>query len=277
MFMVCPFCHARATTSNRIIAGNSTVFGLVGARNGFPTSPGDRGIFLNGGAIANGDARCGTNVVLANNAQITGTLYLKNGATVSLGSGSTIGATNFGNPDLPVFPSATVFSAGTSNVTTTTVPLAPGSYGSVSYGNGGFLKMSAGTYFLASLTLSGNSQVQLDTTGDPINIYVTGAVNVDGRDATVLGNNGINWEIHGDYSQSGGANGWAGVLFVPFGKATIGAGSGITDFTGQVWADRVEIGHSVTIMIPEPSTLGLAALGLAGLVILGRRTTRLRV
>ena len=254
------------------IGGNSTVNGLVGARNADPAN--HNAIFLNGGAIANGDARSGTNIDLQNNAHITGTLYISNGATFTLGSGSTIGGTNFGNPDLPIFPSATSFSAGSSNVTTQTSPLTPGSYGSVTYGNGGDLNMTAGTYFMASLTLSGNTQVHLDTTGGPINVFVTGNVSVDGRDAVVTGSNGINWEIHGDWTQGGGSTGWAGILFVPNGTATIGSGSGVTDFTGQIWANSVDIQHSVTVMIPEPTTITLAMIGFAGLALLARKTTR---
>jgi hypothetical protein len=254
------------------IGGGSTVNGLVGAR--FPDVA-DHGIFLNGGAITIGDARCATNVNLANNAHITGTVYVPSLSLISMGSGSSIGATNIGNPDLPVFPSATVFSAGTSNVTTTTTPLAPGSYGSVTYANGGDLKMSAGTYFFASLSLSGTTQVHLDTTGGNINIFVTGDVGVDGRDAIVTGANQVNWEIHGDWTQGGGSTGWKGTLFVPFGTAHVGSGSGTTDYTGQIWANLVDIQHNVTVtMIPEPTTLALAALGLLFAAGVTRKTVR---
>jgi hypothetical protein len=254
------------------IGGSSTVNGLVGAQNVYPSTP--NGIWLNGGAITIGDARCGTNVNLQNNAQITGTLYLPVAASLTTNSGDVIGAVVRGNPDLPIFPSPSIYSAGTSNVTTTTTPLAPGSYGSVSYGNGGDLKLTAGTYFMASLTLSGTTQVHLDTTGGPISVYIVGSVTMNNRTAIVTGSNSLFWEVHGDWTQGGGSD-WTGTLFVPNGTAHIGSGSGVTDYRGQIWASSVDIQHGVTVqVIPEPSTIVLAALGLLSLVTITRKAVR---
>src|ERR1041385_9021554 len=205
------------------IGVGSTVVGLVGGRS--KDTVNGNAIKLNGTAAINGNARSGANVNLQNNCSITGTLFIAPGGVLTTNSGDFIGAVVVGDPMLPTFPSASVFSAGSSNVTTATNPLTPGSYGSVSYGNGGDLKMSAGTYFMASLTLSGNTQVHLDATGGPINVYITGNVTMNNRQAIVAGSNGLFWEVHGDWSQGGGSS-WAGTLFVPTGTAHIGAGSG---------------------------------------------------
>src|SRR5437667_12145583 len=75
------------------VGGGSVVNGLVGAQNGYPTSPFDRAIFLNAGATINGDVRSGSNVVLSSSA-INGTLHLDIGKTITLSGGSTITATN---------------------------------------------------------------------------------------------------------------------------------------------------------------------------------------
>lgn len=253
------------------IGVGSTVNGLVGAKNADAAN--HNAIFMNGATIVNGDARSGTNVDLQNNATIVGTLYIGPGGVLTTNSGDVIGSVVVGDPMLPVFPTATSFSAGSSNVTTQTSTLTPGSYGSVSYGNGGDLKLTAGTYFLASLTLSGNTQVHLDTTGGPINVFVTGNVTMNNRTAIVTGSNALSWEVHGDWSQGGGSS-WDGTLFVPNGTATIGAGSGVTSYTGQIWADSVNIQHGVTVMVPEPTTITLAMIGFAGLALLARNTAR---
>ena len=256
------------------VGGASVVNGLVGAQFGDPSFPQDSAVFLNAGAAINGDVRSGTNVNLQNNCAINGTLYITNGMSIVKGSGSSITATNFGNPDLPVFPAASVYSAGTSNISqNTSLTLTAGSYSNLSF-SGGTLTLTSGTYFVASLTLSGTASVNLNTTGGPINIFATGNVNVDGRDALVTGANAINWEIHGNWTQNGGAMGWAGTLFVPNGKATIGSGSGNADFTGRVWANSVDIQHGVTVMVPEPSSIALALIGLTGLVVMVRRRQR---
>lgn len=251
------------------IGGGSVVNGLVGAQNAYPASPFDRGVLLNATASINGDVRSGTNVVLMNNCSISGTVYITNGISLTLGSGSTVGATVFGNPDLPIFPTATSFSAGTSNVTASGT-LASGSYSNVSVSSG-TLTLTAGTYFIASLTLSGTSHVNLDTTGGPIDVFITGSTSLDGRDATITGSNGIHWEVHGDWSQTGGSMGWGGTLFVPNGTAHVGSGSGLADFTGQIWANSVDIQHGVTVTVPEPSALALVAMGLFGVLALRRR------
>ena len=256
------------------IGGGSTVIGLVGARNPYAGAPINAGIYLNGLASSIGDARCGTNVDLANSASITGTLFVNNGAQISLGSGSSIGATNYGNPDLPVFPSATSFVAGTSNIVNLTAPLTVGSYSNITLGSGDTLTLTSGVYYLNSITLSGTATVNLNTTGGQIKVYMTGDANLDGRDANVIGSNGIYWEVHGDWTQGGGTS-WAGTLFVPFGTANIGSGSGVTDFTGQIWANTVNIEHGVTVMIPEPSTITLGLIGLAGLAGIIWRPRRL--
>jgi PEP-CTERM motif-containing protein len=184
-------------------------------------------------------------------------------------------------PDLPVFPAAAVFSAGGANQTNPGA-LLPGTYGAVSQ-TSGLLTLSSGIYKMDSLSLSGSGQMKFDVTGGPILLDIVGNGTLgSSKDVSIVGGDdtSVFVEVHGDWSHGGGGT-WNGTIFAPFGQIHVGSGSSTFTYNGAMWANDIDIEHSVTIgggppppgsgNSPEPSTMLMAVLGVLGVGVLGRR------
>jgi Tfp pilus assembly protein PilX len=186
------------------------------------------------------DGNIGTNgsLSLAGNAAVNGNAYLVNvqtfgicpiqtfsntsnvgisgngGMPIATGSPQTFSNPSYTNPS----PALTTVSAYTHNVS-----LAPGNYNNVQVSAGKTLTLSPGTYNFNSLTLSGNSNIVVNS-GGPVVIQLAGAgvllKAVDISGGTITNNSGVPANLQIIYSGSlpmtlsGGAS-TAGVVYAP--------------------------------------------------------------
>lgn len=235
---------------------------------------------LNGTAGIHGDLRAGDDVTLGNNSFVTGTIT--NPDAFTTGSGVTFGAHVVAEPDLPTLPAATVFSHGVTSQSVAnggTLNLAPGSYLNITLGGAATLNLSAGDYFLNSLTAGNGLTINVDLTGGEVNIFVTDAFSAGGIQAMNLTGGtfqDVNVETHHANANAfrvGGGNGtnWKGNVFTPFGDIHLGSGSSTGLVEGFLWAGRdVDLEHGL-VVVPEPTTLAVLAVALGALGAAGRR------
>lgn len=258
------------------IVGSATQSVLVGAGT-MIIGVGDAQ--LNGTSGIYGDLRAGDDVSLGNNTFVTGTVTNPDQFTV--GSGVTYGAHVVAMPDLPTLPTATVFSNGSTNQTVgnnATLTLLPGSYQDIQLGGAATLNLSAGTYYLRSLSAGNGLTINVDLAGGELNIFLTEDFNVGGTQAMNL--TGGDWQdIYAEAHKTGinafrigGGNGtqWKGTVFTPNGDIHLGSGSSGTGVVeGYLWAGQnVDLEHGLDV-VPEPASMVLLALG--GLTVLKRR------
>ncbi|MGH7131480.1 MAG: hypothetical protein ACREJO_05995 [Phycisphaerales bacterium] len=256
------------------IGVGSSVTGLVGTGNGIVTV-GDA--TLNGTAQIFGDLRAGDAVSLANNVHVTGTVT--NPGSFSVGAGSTVGSHVVAMPTLPNLPAATAYVAGITNQSVGnggTMNLAPGSWNDVTLGGSCVLNLTAGVYYLHSLTAGNGLDLNVNVTGGPVTVYVVDDV-VMGSTCDVVITGGaaglFNVETHSSsvnaFRAGGGVN-WRGNIFTPNGGIHLGAGSGTGGWVGYLWAGTVvDIEHGLDGSVPSPGAAVLA--GVAGLTVACRR------
>ncbi len=261
---------------------------------------------VNGNVLANGNFTGGAFTQVLGDVGANGNVTIASGFSVYTGS-VTHGGTFAGDPTRipggvmqglvsvnPVafvavpLPPADSFSAGGALVLLpgfTSTSLAPGSYGQLII-TGAFntLTLTAGDYFFTSIVGGGAVNFNLDLSGGPINLFVTG--NVTLGTFTTFTINGqpfasadpslasqVFLETLGGYTQ-GQASDFFGTIFAPNGNIVFG---GFTRLTGSaISGNQVVSSGSVTVnhvasdrftgtVIPEPSTLVLAGLGVVGL------------
>lgn len=241
-----------------LIGGGSTIDGLVGGRNALPGDAQNASIRLAGEATINGDARSGRNVVLANNAHITGTVVHPSGTTVILGAGASVGTDTVGDPELPALPPATnltvqcgaAAAAADVNVSNgQTHTFTPGVYGDVIAGGTTTLELNgAGTYVFNSITVGNDSTLSL--TG-AITIYVCDFARF-GRISvlpTSLTRTDLKVEVQHAGARAftaGTGSNWIGDVFAPFGQIVFGGGGCCSSFHAHFVAGLdIEIQHGV--------------------------------
>jgi hypothetical protein len=234
-----------------------------------------------GGAGIYGNLSAGDDVTLNNNSFVTGTVT--NPDVFTVGSGVTYGAHVTAMPALPALPAATVFSDGILDVSTGnggTITLLPGSYDDIVLGGAATLNLSAGDYFLHSVTAGNGLTINANFTGGDIHLYVTLDFNAGGTVAMNMTNG--TWrnmfaETHDTTVNAfriGGGSGtnWHGSVFTPNGGIHFGSGSSNGTVEGYLWAGLdVDIEHSLDVIIPEPSSFALAGIGLVAIALIGRR------
>jgi hypothetical protein len=237
-----------------------------------------------GGAGIHGNLSAGDDVTLNNNSFVTGTVT--NPDAFNVGSGVTYGAHVSAMPALPTLPAATVFSDGVLDQSVGnggTLTLIPGSYDDITLGGAATLNLSAGDYFLSSVTAGNALTINADVTGGDIHLYVTLEFNAGGTVAMNL--TGGTWrnvfaETHSTSVNAfriGGGSGtnWHGSVFTPNGGIHFGSGSSNGTVEGYLWAGLdVDIEHSLDVIIPEPSSYVLLAIGLVGVCLWHRRRKR---
>jgi hypothetical protein len=214
-----------------------------------------------------------------------------------LGGGQVLGTTSSGpvvptpQPYDPVtLPAAHNFSSGGLDVVLNTfddMSIPPGSYGDLIITGANEINMTAGNYYFDSITMI-NSFVtfNFDSSGGPINIFVTGAVLLHSPDMRL---NGVNfssvdpanagqvyWEVHDAFSVDFADV--LGTVYTPFGDINI---KSLTQAKGRLISGHDIIADgltfvpgalSPTVLVPEPSALVLASFALGLLLAAGRRT-----
>lgn len=141
--------------------------------------------------------------------------------SVTLNSGNTVtGTTSSGgvpNTFTPIaLPTPTVFVSGGANVTTGGA-LAPGSYGDLTQGGTLTLDLISGDYYFDSIDLNNGNTINIDLTGGPVNIYITGDFDIhDSNNFVLTGGSAsdIYMELYGKWSAHND-NTWYGIVYAP--------------------------------------------------------------
>ena len=152
--------------------------------------------------------------------------------------------------------STVTFTAGTTNVTVpsgTTRALTAGHYGATQVSAGGTLSLSAGTYYMASLTVGSDATLVLDETAGAVVIYVQSTFTFAGKEAESGGDGHVLVAIFGCEPD---------VLSAPF-RGTVSAQNAslsltAATFEGKFLAEGIELGPKaavtgLTTMAPTPA------------------------
>lgn len=262
--------------------GGGTIFTAVSSNSQF-----NGNIIFSGNAILGigtkvfGDVDLGGQADIRASVQITGDLtaaggYLPIPASASIGS-----ITDPPPPPAaymaPVLPAKMVIAdlSGESDhivAPGTTFTLAPGSYKTVSAGPNSKMTLTAGIYYVDSLTLGGSSSLILDVAGGDIELYVVGDVNYGPKvKASMI--NGVEaaskfyTEAHGGWKIGGDAH-HIGIVYacddIEFGISS--------NHLGQYWAEGIVKGPDhVAFEVPEPATIGLLSLGFSAMLLRRRK------
>jgi hypothetical protein len=278
------YAQANVTIGVGTIVGTASQPSLVGAGT-MVIGVGDAS--LNGAAGIHGDLRAGDDVALANNTFVTGAIT--NPGTFSTGSGVVYGSHLVAMPDLPVLPTASVFSDGVTDMSVGnggTLNLAPGAWNDVTLGGAATLNLSAGDYYLKSLSAGNGLTINVNLNGGDLRLFVTEDFSAGGVAAMNFTSGGdwrnVSAETHASGLNAfriGGGNGtqWFGSIFTPNGDIHLGSGSSGTGVVeGYLWAGGdVDLEHGLAVTVPEPASAAILGLGIVCVMVAGCRHSRL--
>ncbi len=226
------------------------------------------------------------------------------GSTISANAPSVVDGAITQSPDsVPNIglPAVTGFSSGLENYVEqpgeNVVVLAPGAYRNVSLtSQTDELHLSAGDYYMRRLDTWISTELHLDLTGGPINVFVENDIFMEsGLKVFVNGEellqstsspppsnaslaSDVTFEVHGDFTiDSGFLSSFFGTVFAPFGDIVVDTqgfyGSMISgrSIRGDFYLEHHASNRLSGSTVPEPSTYAMAVLGLVGLGVVARR------
>jgi hypothetical protein len=174
-----------------IVAANSVQVGSSAQIAGMVVSMGSTGgVNLGASESTNNDIWSRGAAIIGPLVQVQGTLH----AAVSVVDPTAVIQSSDTNPTFdPVttlgwqvtFPTGTPTAVNVASGMKTAI--APGNYSTVSVHPGGTLTLSTGTYYIATLTASSQSSVNLDQANGPVIVYVSTAATLNGTFASLTG------------------------------------------------------------------------------------------
>lgn len=237
-----------------VIGFDSDIVGLVGGRNEDPVT--GNAVRLNGKATVDGDVRSGGDVNLQNQASVSGKVIHPAGTTLTLNSGSSVGANIVDDPMLPTLPPNNPFACPTGGANDSggnneARVLTPGSYGALNFGGAFSLTLNgAGDYFFDSINAGNGSTITV--TQPMTRVFVCGPVRFGSVNVTLLTQSNspcdfyLETKASGDNAvQFGGNSNWVGDVFAPNGEIHIGSGGSVGSFIGRFFSNQVDVEHSI--------------------------------
>lgn len=229
-----------------------------------------KGHYAAGSALKNGDITTNStakgSIQMSGNATVKGTVHVGVGGTVGPASGKNTSGSAYtvwmsGNAsslaedalEKPVtLPAVTIPSLGASkgNISAkkSGASIAPGNYGKVTASGGGTLSLSAGTYVMDSLKLSGNAK--LVTTG-AVKIYIQSSLDLTGGstvNSSLKPANLVFMLADGSSAKVSGGSDAAMVVYGPKASITV---SGNADIFGAIVGNEVTATGGATIHFDE--------------------------
>ena len=253
---------------------------------------GDR-VTMNGSSLVKGNVdvshASGSAATLGANSRVDGTITRNTGTSMTVSGTASYGSAVAGTPapfNPVALPGASVFSAGGADVIKLgheSTTLAAGSYDKINLGAYNTLNFTAGSYYFNSLQVDGHNTFNFDLSGGAISLYFTGNVNIGNYlDVVLTGGDASDLyaETKGNWTQDGFGE-WTGTIFGAGAASNLNFGQYSTLTGSFIAAHNLSIdGNSVVNLgeapvgagsIPEPASVLLSALGLAGLALSRRR------
>jgi len=128
------------------------------------------------------------------------------------------------------------------------VPTAPS--GSSDLGNvNSEQTITAGNHTVGSITLNGNETLTIDSSGGPVNLYISGDINISGNASIEHGGGAHDFRIYGKpddgdgetdqtFTISGGSSAVNTFIYAPDATVEINGGASTPDLRGAVWAKQ---------------------------------------
>lgn len=307
---------ATAIITGDVVALGDVTLENVLSLNGSARSDGDLVVSLNGNIF--GDARANGSIYLGLNVDVGGDVVygttLTAEPTASIGGSASQGATVVAPATFAAvnLPAPAIFSGGTGITgngdagTSLADPLLPGAYGTL---EADAIYLTGGTYVFTAIELTQRSNLYLDLSGDPIEIFVEGDVSFTSSSKSLqvwVSGDGVAsvdfasadpnlaanlWlETHGTFRTDKRVE-WFGAVYAPY----EGIDGELLSVVGALYArghvdgdpaepgikllstsspqSHVYVAPTYTNPIPEPGTAVLLAIGLLG-VGLQRRCAR---
>lgn len=212
-----------------------------------------------------GDVDVDGPAALADRAIVSGTLRVD--GSLSLGNGSSYGAVE--SPaavTLPILPTVTANPGSTNKTipTDTTATITPGRYNNVLVGARSTVTFTAGRYDMRNIKIEPDATVVIDTSGGPVEWYVSTSIEFESRTQYVVSNGGL-WGVYsaGDIVVRPDVK-FPASLYAPTGKVTIysrhGMQAGIAARDVQIEPDvemgvgQWNVGWGDTEPPPDPAT-----------------------
>jgi hypothetical protein len=229
--------------SNSLTIGAGTTVKAERNTDGAIANSGRAGTTI-GARASVGGLYSNANVILGANARVNGPL--KTGGRLTTGPGATVKGPVSTNTLIHPDPKVLAIVTFTDDAPALTVAngatrrLDPGRYGATLVGAGGTLSLSAGTYYMASLTVGQDATLNLDETLGPVIVYVQTTFVFDGIERETGGEGHVLVAIFGCGTDAVAAP-FRGTILAPSASLVLGP-DGVQSFSGKFFAESITVG-----------------------------------